>query len=111
MKNLFLVINKEKIYAYVVSIMTIVVIFFMSSMLNSGLEETETTSTNSIDNVQKNEIIQNVDNVQDIENEQSTDKNESVETSGVIGEAISTSNPSNEQTEENPIDEPVSTEN
>ena len=29
LKNLFLVTNKEKIYAYIVSIMTIVTLFFM----------------------------------------------------------------------------------
>ncbi len=50
MKNLFLVVNKEKIYAYVVSIMTIVTIFFMSSLINSDLKETEVTSSNSLDN-------------------------------------------------------------
>ena len=50
MKNLFLVINKEKIYAYVVSVMTIVTVFFMSSLINSDLKETELTSANSIDN-------------------------------------------------------------
>ena len=50
MKNMFFVINKEKIYAYVVSIMTIVTIFFMSSLINSDLKETEVTSSNSIEN-------------------------------------------------------------
>lgn len=50
MKNMFLVINKEKIYAYVVSIMTIVTIFFMSSLINSDLKETEVTSSNSLEN-------------------------------------------------------------
>ena len=50
MKNLFLVVNKEKIYAYVVSIMTIVTVFFMSSLINSDLKETESTSTNVIEN-------------------------------------------------------------
>ena len=50
MKNMFLVINKEKIYAYVVSIMTIVTIFFMSSLINSDLKETEVTSSNSVEN-------------------------------------------------------------
>ncbi|MBR0426764.1 MAG: hypothetical protein IJK18_00980 [Clostridia bacterium] len=50
MKNMFLVLNKEKIYAYVVSIMTIVTIFFMSSLINSDLKETEVTSSNSLEN-------------------------------------------------------------
>ena len=50
MRNLFLVVNKEKIYAYIVSIMTIVTIFFMSSLINSDIKETELTSANSIEN-------------------------------------------------------------
>ena len=49
MKNLFLVVNKEKIYAYVVSIMTIVVIFFMSNMMNSNFDGTKATSSNSVE--------------------------------------------------------------
>ena len=65
MKKMFLVFNKEKIYAYVVSIMTIVTIFFLSSLINSDINETKLTSSNSI------EI-------------------------NAIGEAISTSNPSEE---------------
>lgn len=58
MKNLFLVINKEKVYAYIVSILTIVALFFMSSMLNSELiesEETSTTIQNEVNN--ENEIV------------------------------------------------------
>ena len=50
MKNLFLVVNKEKVYAYIVSIMTIVTVFFMSSFINSDLKETETTSSNVLEN-------------------------------------------------------------
>ena len=46
MKNMFFVINKEKVYAYVVSILTIVTLFFMSSVLNSDLKETKVTSSN-----------------------------------------------------------------
>lgn len=57
MKNLFLVVNKEKIYAYIVSIMTIVTIFFMSSLINSDLKETELTSANSIENSTVGEAI------------------------------------------------------
>ena len=49
MKNLFLVFNKEKIYAYIVSIMTIVVIFFISSLTNSNLRKTEVTSSNDVE--------------------------------------------------------------
>ena len=70
MKNLFLVVNKEKIYAYIVSIMTIVTVFFMSSLINSDLKETKATSANIIeDNVGEaistsipNEVNENVSN-------------------------------------------------
>ena len=57
MKNVFFVINKEKIYAYIVSIMTIVTIFFMSSLINSDLKKTEVTSSNSINNNAVGEAI------------------------------------------------------
>ena len=50
MKNLFFVVNKEKIYAYIVSIMTIVTVFFMSSTINSDIKDTEVTSTNITEN-------------------------------------------------------------
>jgi len=50
LKNMFFVINKEKIYAYIVSIMTIVTIFFMSNIVNKDLKETEFASSNSIEN-------------------------------------------------------------
>ena len=46
MKNMFFVINKEKVYAYVVSIVTIVILFFMSHVLNSDLNTVEETYTN-----------------------------------------------------------------
>ena len=48
--NRMTILNKEKIYAYVVSIMTIVTIFFMSRLINSDLKETEVTSSNSLEN-------------------------------------------------------------
>lgn len=51
MKNMFFVINKEKVYAYMVSILTIVTLFFMSYMLNSDLSTVEETSTNMEENV------------------------------------------------------------
>ncbi len=60
MKNVFLVINKEKIYAYVVSILTIVTLFFMSSMINSEFDDTESTSSNVIENYSENKITNNV---------------------------------------------------
>jgi len=57
LKNMFLVLNKEKIYAYIVSIMTIVTIFFMSSLINSDLKETEVTSSNGVENNSIGEAI------------------------------------------------------
>ncbi len=50
MKNMFFVINKEKVYAYVVSILTIVTLFFMSQVLNTDLKTTEVTSANVVNN-------------------------------------------------------------
>ena len=50
MKNIFLVINKEKVYAYFVSIFTIVILFFMSNMISSDFDSYEETSTNIISN-------------------------------------------------------------
>ena len=49
MKNIFLVINKEKIYAYIVSVLTIVTLFFMAGMINSDFNEAELTSSNVIE--------------------------------------------------------------
>ena len=105
MKNLFLVINKEKIYAYVVSIMTDVVIFFMSSIINSDLDNTEVTSSNSIESnvIQTNnstEVNENKESASDgiVENAENV---ESSETNGKIGEAVSTSTPSETNDNEN----------
>ena len=53
MKNMFFVINKEKVYAYVVSILTIVILFFMSSVLNSDFTSEKTSA----------DIKQNINNV------------------------------------------------
>ena len=50
---MFFVINKEKVYAYVVSILTIVTLFFMSNILNSDYTEVEQTSVNSV-NIEQN---------------------------------------------------------
>lgn len=52
---MFLIINKEKIYAYVVSVLTIVILFFISSFLNSDINDTQSTSVN----IEKNEIVNN----------------------------------------------------
>ena len=38
---MFFVINKEKVYAYVVSILTIVTLFFMSGVLKTDFEESQ----------------------------------------------------------------------
>ena len=46
---MFFVINKEKVYAYVVSILTILTLFFMSNILNSDYTDVEQTSVNSVD--------------------------------------------------------------
>ncbi len=63
MKNMFFVINKEKVYAYVVSIVTIVILFFMSHVLNSDLNTVEETYTNVEQNTNsentQNNIISN----------------------------------------------------
>ena len=60
MKNMFWVINKEKVYAYVVSILTIVTLFFLSSVLNSNLNTTEETSVNILKNVNDTNNIENI---------------------------------------------------
>lgn len=56
MKNIFFIINKEKVYAYAVSILTIVILFFMSHVMNSDVSnevsadvESNNTSDNSIE--------------------------------------------------------------
>ena len=59
MKNVFLVINKEKVYAYVVSILTIVTLFFMSYVLNSDLNNVDETSTNVESNITSENLIYN----------------------------------------------------
>ena len=50
MKNFIFVIHKEKIYAYVLSICTIVTLFFMSNFINNNFEDSEVTSSNVVDN-------------------------------------------------------------
>lgn len=47
---MFFVINKEKIYAYVVSVLTIIMLFFVSFFLKSDIEDTEPVSSNVIQN-------------------------------------------------------------
>ena len=57
LKKLFFVLNKEKIYAYAVSILTIVTIFFVSSLINADLKNTEFTSSNIVENTDIGEAI------------------------------------------------------
>ena len=63
---MFFVINKEKVYAYVVSILTIVTLFFMSHVLNSDFSNVEETATNVEQNV--NAIINDVNSTNTNEN-------------------------------------------
>jgi len=58
LKNFILVINKEKIYAYVLSICTIVTLFFMSNFINNNFDESEVTSSNVVENA----IVSNDEN-------------------------------------------------
>ena len=64
MKNFIWVINKEKIYAYVLSICTIITLFFMSSFINHNFKDTESTSSNIIENNLNNEnsLNNNIEN-------------------------------------------------
>ena len=57
MKKIFFVLNKEKIYAYAVSILTIVTIFFISGLINTDLKNTEFTSSNIVENKDIGEAI------------------------------------------------------
>lgn len=43
---MFLVFNKEKIYAYIVSILTVCLLFFTASTMNKTEEKTEEASSN-----------------------------------------------------------------
>ena len=66
---MFLIVNKDKIYAYVVSVLTVAILFFTSYFINSNNENTEITSTNIENNsnsentlsdlVSNDEIIEN----------------------------------------------------
>ena len=69
---MFFVINKEKVYAYIVSILTIVTLFFVSNMLNSDISTSEQTSGN----LEQNQINVDTDNniVQNINVENNTNR-------------------------------------
>lgn len=60
---MFFIINKEKIYAYVVSIVTIIVLFFMSTVMkkDTTFEGVEETSSNVV--VEKNMVEENLLNI------------------------------------------------
>ena len=47
---MFFVINKEKVYAYIVSILTIVVLFFMSHFINYKESNSKEVSSNIVNN-------------------------------------------------------------
>ena len=76
MKNKFFVINKEKIYAYVVSIMTIVVIFFMTNIMHNDFKETEEVSANSTKNSAIGEAV--ITTTSNLENETDTNNTENI---------------------------------
>ena len=59
MKNVFFIINKEKLYAYIVSVFTIVILFFMSFTLNN---EKFTKETSSELELNMNSNIQRIEN-------------------------------------------------
>lgn len=54
-----MVINKEKIYAYIVSIFTIVTLFFVSSVMKTDYNEVQSTSSNFVENEVNNTIDAN----------------------------------------------------
>ena len=65
---MFFVINKEKIYAYVVSIITIVILFFMSTIMkeNPFFDGVEETSTNIVEekNIENKNLLNTSSNVE-----------------------------------------------
>lgn len=65
-KHIFWVINKEKLYAYVVSVCTIVALFFMSNLMNVSFGEIEETTSNITENITENNY--NINNTTKDEN-------------------------------------------
>ena len=57
---MFFVINKEKIYAYVVSVLTIIMLFFVSSFFKSDIEDTKQVVSNSIQNSNAENTISDI---------------------------------------------------
>ena len=111
MKNRFFVINKEKIYAYVVSIMTVVVIFFMSSMMNSDLKETEEVSANDTKTSTMNQEITSNDTKTSTMNQETYLNDNKSEQNSEIGEAVSTSVSNMEENENSNSNETEETSN
>ena len=72
---MFFVINKEKVYAYVVSILTIVTLFFMSHVLNSDFSNVEETATNIEQNINSNSNVTNMNLTNTNENANIMEKN------------------------------------
>lgn len=60
---MFFVINKEKVYAYVVSLFTIVTLFFMSNILNSEFNEVKETATDIKNEIVNTNIVNEENNV------------------------------------------------
>ncbi len=54
---MFLIVNKDKIYAYVVSVLTVAILFFTSYFINSNNENTEITSTNIENNLNSENTV------------------------------------------------------
>ena len=60
MSKKFLVISKEKIYAYVVSVFTIITLFMITGVLNNDLEDTDKASSNLIQEEYNNVLSNNL---------------------------------------------------
>ena len=61
MRNFFLVINKEKIYAYIVSIFTICTLFFVSGVVHKEIDKTEVTYSDINNSIVENSSVNNID--------------------------------------------------
>lgn len=65
LKNVFLVINKEKVYAYIVSVVTIIILLFMSTAINNDMLTEDTMAEFEKNNIFNTEEIENL-NIQEI---------------------------------------------
>ena len=60
---MFLVINKEKIYAYTVSTVTVIMLFSMANIINENQEKIE-ASADIVNEINiENEVNENEDNI------------------------------------------------